>query len=115
MFKINNITSDYHQEFVFSFDYGDVYLRLYYSDLLVGWFFGITYGDFVIDNRRLSNFPNLLNQYNNMIPFGLYCKTKNGLDVVSRYQFQDGSASLYFLNKEEVNDALNYDLRRGYE
>ena len=115
MYKIRNITSDYHQEFNFSFSFGDILLKLYYSDNLLGWFFSIKFGDFKLDNSRLTNFPNILNQFNLILPFGLYCKTKNGYDAVSRFDFEDGNASLYFLDKQEVNDVLNYDLRRYYE
>lgn len=115
MYLIKNITNDYHQSFNFSFSYGDVILDLYYSDNLLGWFFSIQYKDFKINNSRLTNFPNILNQFNLILPFGLYCKTKNGYDAVDRDDFINGNASLYFLDKQEVNNVLNYDLRRIYE
>lgn len=115
MYKIKNITSEYHQEFNFSFSFGDVLFKLYYSDNLLGWFFSIEYEDLIINNMRLTNFPNILNQFNLVIPFGLTCKTKNGYDAVSRFDFEKGNATLYFLDKQEVNDVLNYDLRRMYD
>lgn len=115
MFKIRNLTNDYHQRYNFSFGFGDISLYLYYSDNLLGWFFSIEYGSFKIDNQRLTNFPNLLNQFNMIIPFGLLCTTKNGYDAVDRDDFVNGNAELFFLDKQEVNDALNFELRRAYE
>ena len=111
MRQINKITSDYHQEFYFGFDFGDITLKLYYSDNLLGWFFSLKYGDFECQNLRLVNHPNLLNQWNLILPFGLRCETKNGYDALSRFDFEDGNASLYFLDEQEVNDVQNYELR----
>ena len=112
MRKVNKITSDYHQEFVFPFSFGDVILKLYYSDNMVGWFFSITYKDFKLENASLVNHPNLLNQFNLILPFGLTCVTKNGIDAVSRFDFEDGMAELYFLDEQEVNYVANFELRR---
>jgi len=112
MRQINKITSDYLQRFVFSYNFGDIELELYYSDNMVGWFFSLKYGEFEAKNLRLVNHPNLLNQWNLNLPFGLRCETKNGIDALSRFDFENEFASLYFLDELEVNNVMNYELRR---
>lgn len=77
-------------------------LLLFFLPTQNGWGFNVTYNDFVFNGGFLTNSPNLLRNFRNIIPFGLMCTTTDGYEPEFIEDFIDGRVSLYLLNAAEV-------------
>lgn len=92
------------QNFKLTLDSGafvDFYLR--YVDNQRGWVYSMTYGtSFAIYNRRIVTSQNMLRAFQNIIPFGLACATKDGYEPVLQTDFSLKRAQLYLLNSSDV-------------
>lgn len=111
MQQIANITSDTKQRRLLILENGsNMELYLEYRTFQLGWFAAITYGDFKVQNLRVTTSPNFLHQYRNLIPFGLACKTDENQDPLLPEDFEQGRSSLFLLNATEtklVEDFIN--------
>lgn len=104
MYKVNQITDDplQSQRLVLP-DGTTIALTLYYIQQQLGWFFrSFSYGDFVISGMRITNSPNMLHQYRNLIPFGMACYSKNDREPTQIGDFSSGASVLYVLTAAEV-------------
>lgn len=86
-------------------------LSLQYSPQQLGWFFGVQYPTtgFELSGQRLTAFPNVLQQFNNQIPFGLACVTQDNVEPTTLETFVDGTTELYLLAPNDVvtvNDVI---------
>ena len=81
MRKISSLTADPRQTFnaVIS-GYASAVIVIEYRDLQYGWFISVQWGSFVLNNERVSNSPNLLRQFQNLLPFGIMISGKNDVD-----------------------------------
>lgn len=78
---------------------------MYYVPLQYGWYItNLYYGDFVLNGLRITNHPNLLYQYQNVIPFGLGCYTDQNREPTQQQDFESGASGLYLLSKAEMNE-----------
>ncbi len=79
-------------------------LSLNYSPQQLGWFFGVQYptNGFNVTGQRLCTFPNVLQQFQNAIPFGVACITVDGSEPTGEETFVDGTTDLYLLNSNDV-------------
>lgn len=80
-------------------------LTLYFRPLQLGWFINeLTYGNFVLRGVRITNSPNILNQFKNIIPFGLGCFSTANREPSLQEDFASGTSKLYILTQTEVNE-----------
>lgn len=78
-------------------------LQMRYVPVQYGWFItSLVYGTFTIQGLRVVAGPNMLNQYQNQIPFGLACFVAGGREPTQQQDFSTGVARLYILTAAEV-------------
>lgn len=111
MLLINNITSQALQTQNLVLPDGTIVsMTIAFKPRQLGWFIqSMTYGDFVLEGKRISVSPNILFQFMNKIPFGLACFAKDSREPTLQEDFASGNAKLYFLTtaeKEEYADLL---------
>jgi len=104
MYLVTTITSDIKQTQSLTLpDGSQISLAIYYSANQLGWFISnLTYEDFVVNTLRISTIPNLLRQWQNLIPFGLYIATTDGGEPTQQQDFSSGYAQMYILTQAEV-------------
>lgn len=104
MFLIQRITSNPLQTQNLVLEDGTIVgLTIYFRPLQQGWFINnITYLDFVLNGLRITNSPNMLNQFRNQIPFGLGCFSTNNREPSLQEDFSSGASKLYILNQAEI-------------
>jgi hypothetical protein len=81
---------------------GSFVLDLYYRSQQMGWFFDLTYNDFILKGQRLVYSPNLLRQFEGQIPFGLAVVSLDQNDPLRQDDFTSGYAAFVLLNEEDV-------------
>lgn len=110
MLKIQQITEDSRQKQVLVLPDGNtVTLVIRFVPMQVGWFItSITYVDFVLNNVRIVNSPNILQQYRNQIPFGLACFSKENREPSLQQDFASGASTLYILTEAEVEEFTGF-------
>lgn len=81
-------------------------LTLTYRPQQSGWFFELEWNGTNpskdVNGMRVTNFPNILRQFENLITFGLACITRDGLEPMGRDDFQTGYATMLLLTAAEV-------------
>lgn len=75
---------------------------LRYKPSQQAWYFDISYESFSVNGIKVVNSPNLLRQYENIIPFGLGCSVTDGTDPYFIDDFTDGRATLALLNEADI-------------
>lgn len=110
MLIIESLTDDPNQRHAFALpDGSQITMELSYSALQYGWFIRrLEYEDFVVRGLRISNSPNFLHQFRNLIPFGLTCQTNGGREPTQLQDFSSGAAKLYILTEEEVEQFAEF-------
>lgn len=109
---INGLTDDPAQVDTITLPDGSTaVLSLNYSPQQSGWFFGVQYPTtgFVLTGQRLCAFPNILQQFNSQLPFGIACATVGNVEPTGQETFIDGTTDLYLLNSNDcvfVNDVV---------
>ena len=103
---ITRITSDAYQQQTLVLDDGTAFtMTMYFHPLQNGWFLtNLTYEDFVINEMRICNSPNMLFQWQNKIPFGLACYTTGNREPFFQDDFFTGVSKLYILSEDEVEE-----------
>lgn len=81
-----------------------VVLNLTYRATQLGWFVDVIYENknFSTYGLRITTNTNILNQWRNIIPFGLMCYTEDTQEPLSIQDFLVGRAHLSILNENEV-------------
>ena len=110
MLKVVSITNDPLQKQTLVLQDGtQIKITLAYIEMQYGWFIReLTYEGFVLRNKRLTDSPNLLHQFRNILPFGLACITKGGREPTQKDDFKSGTSALYILDKEEIVEYTDY-------
>jgi hypothetical protein len=107
MKKISGIQAMPSQKFNFPLDDGTViYFNLNYRPSIQMWFIDITYLTKIINGLRLCAAFNLLNQWNKILPFGLYVNCQNSVDPFLIDDFSNGRCTLNILTQDEVKALL---------
>lgn len=108
MLLITGLTSDATQEFTLVGEQGEnISFKLYYFPGQIGWFYDVSYGNFNVTGQRLVVSPNTLNQWINIIEFGLGCTSSDGDDPFYIDDFISGRISLYLLNSTDIETAIS--------
>lgn len=103
MKQITSITNDPNQILSIVLDDGTkVNMNLNFWPAQLGWYYSLSYGDFIVNNRRMVNSPNMLRQFRTIIPFGLCCTVLDGYEILYQDDFTSGRVSLYALNANDV-------------
>lgn len=79
-----------------------------YAPLQYGWFLDLSYGQFSLNGLRITNSPNMLFQWKNILPFGLACFSTEGREATQQEDFASGEATLYVLTAAEVQAYIDY-------
>lgn len=80
-----------------------VQLTLYFRPIQQGWFVNqLARGTFVLNGLRVTNSPNMLRQWKNLIPFGLGCFSAANREPSLQQDFSSGASKLYILTQAEV-------------
>lgn len=84
-------------------------LELYFRPLQFGWFVNqLSYGDFVLNGLRITNSPNMLNQFRNQLPFGFGCFSTANREPTQQQDFTSGASKLYILTQAEVDEYARF-------
>jgi len=75
---------------------------LTYRPRVQGWFADIVFGSFTLHGFRITKYPNILQAYRNIIPFGLGVAITDDLDPFLINDFTSGRVTLYLLLASEV-------------
>lgn len=105
MTKIQGI-SDYPKQ-IFSIALPDgetLTLSLTYRPLQQGWFASVVYQNFEIDNLRVTCNYNILEQWSNLIPFGIACFTTQNQEPFFAQDFLAGNAALCLLDATDLEN-----------
>ncbi len=104
MNQINQLTNSSRQNQILVLADGTSFnITIYFVPMQYGWFItNLTYGEFVLNNIRICNIPNLLQQFRNQLPFGLACFSVNEREPSQQDDFVSGASSLYVLTAAEV-------------
>jgi hypothetical protein len=99
---IDGLTDDPAQQFfavIDGYDSADIVLE--WKPNQFGWFMNLTWGDFSVKNVRLGNFPNVLQQYKNVLPFGIGITGTNGLDPLT-FDAWTTNNQFYILDESDI-------------
>lgn len=107
---IQKISTDSYQTQTVRLDDGTSFvMTLYFVPMQYGWFITeLVYGDFVLKNLRVTNQPNMLYQWRNKLPFGLFCITDGGREPSQLEDFATGVARLYVLSPAEMAEYTEF-------
>lgn len=111
MYQIQNLTTDPKQKQTLVLPDGtQVTMTIEYVPSQLGWFLRtLTYGDFVLNNIRICNNPNLLYQWRNLVPFGLACSSLDTQREPSLQEdFASGASALFILSEADVELYTRY-------
>lgn len=114
MLLIQKITNNPLQKQTLVLDNGNtISLVLYFRPMQLGWFVNeLVFNDFVLQGLRITNSPNMLNQWRNLIPFGLACYSTGNREPSQQEDFSSGASKLYILTEAEVEAYAEF-LRSG--
>lgn len=86
-----------------SLDGGDIiFITLTFRPAIQMWFIDVTYNDFILTNTRLCNSPNILQQYDKIIPFGINVSISDNTEPFLINDLSTGRVSLGVLTSDEV-------------
>ena len=111
MQTINNISNDPKQKHTVLLADGSsrIVLTLVYRPTQLGWFLDLSYEDLGIEiyGIRITTNTNLLNQWRNILPFGLMCTCEDNQDPLLLDDFIVNRAQLHILSAEEVQEIIS--------
>lgn len=102
---LTNVTNDYKQKFAIITE--DLIQFTFYLRYVTNgncWFYFLTYGNWSINNQRLTTHPNFLRQFSNILPFGMSCVTLDGTEAFAIDDFLTGRAQILLLTATEVDE-----------
>lgn len=104
MYRVEKITTNPLQKHTVILPDGlPLTFELYFRPMQYGWFFNdITYQDFTLKGLRVTNNPNMLYQFQNLIPFGIGCFSNDNREPSFLQDFDSGASRLYILDESEV-------------
>lgn len=110
MLQIQRITNAALQQHTLVLPDGTSFsMTLYFIPMQYGWFItNLTYGTFVLTGMRISNSPNMLYQFQNILPFGLACFSVANREPSLQEDFMSGASKLYILTEAECEEYAAY-------
>ena len=111
---IGQVTANPLQKQTLVLDDGSSFtMTIYFVPLQNGWFITeLTYNTFILRGLRITNSVNMLNQWRNIIPFGLACISTANREPSLQQDFSSGASQLFILSKAETDEYAEY-LRLG--
>lgn len=104
MRQITGLTADAKQSVKIQDEKGGIVkFTFFYLDNQQSWFFDIEYGDFICKSIRLTNCPNIIRQYREVLPFGFGCKVSDGLEPFFIDDFESGRVMIFLLDRADVD------------
>ena len=86
-----------------------IQLTLYFIPQQFGWFItSLQYGSFTLNGIRITNSPNFLYQWKNIIPFGMGCYSTQNREPTLQQDFSSGANVLFLLDQSEVDEVTEY-------
>ncbi len=85
-----------------------VLMTLYFKAAVQQWFIDIEWSTFNLKGNRIYSTPNMLCQYEKIIPFGLGVITEGGGEPFLINDFSSGRVNLYLLSPEEVEEVQDF-------
>lgn len=76
--------------------------ELRYLQRVQEFYLSIYFEDRVYRNIKMTSVPNILEQLSNILPFGVYCDTIDGIDPFLLNDFSTGRCTLYIIEKSEL-------------
>lgn len=111
---LDTISNDAKQKFTILLekDSSEIIIDLTYKPTQIGWFMDVQYAerDFAVYGLRVTTNSNLLNQWRNLLPFGIICYCEDSQDPLSLQDFLVERAHLAILSEEEITEIV--DLQR---
>ena len=108
---LDTITNDAKQKhtILLEKDNSEVVIDLVFKPTQIGWFIDVEYasGNFKVYGLRVTTNSNILNQWRNIIPFGIICYCEDAQDPLSIQDFLVERAHLAILNEDEVKQIAN--------
>lgn len=110
MQRIENISAEPYQQQTLILDTGEpVILTLNFKPNQTGWFITeLLYRNFVLQGMRVVNSPNLLNQFRNLVPFGLGCFSDANREPFFQEDFATSVSRLYILSEVETAEYAEF-------
>jgi hypothetical protein len=104
MYNIQQITTDPYQNLTIILPNGNpMTMTINFISMQFGWFItNLTYQSFILNGLRICNSPNMLQQWRNVIPFGMACFSAQDIEPAQSYSFSSGASTLYILDSSEV-------------
>lgn len=88
-----------------------IVIRLVYKPTQIGWFMDVEYDtkNFAVYGLRVTTNSNILNQYRNIVPFGIICYCNDNQDPLSIDDFLVERAHLAVLDEDEVQEIVKLE------
>lgn len=110
MQTLDNISNDAKQKhtILLAEDNSRIVLDLTYKPTQIGWFVDVTYETMGIQifGLRVTTNTNILNQWRNILPFGLLCTCDDEQEPLLLDDFIVGRAKLHILSAEDVQTII---------
>ncbi len=117
MQTLETITNDPKQKhtILLAEDSSRIVLELTYKPDNLGWFLDVTYenANFEVHGLRVVTSTNLLNQWRNILPFGILVQCKDAQDPLLLEDFLVKRATLIILSADDVKqiNQINADIK----
>lgn len=109
MLYINKLTKDAQQNTILTgIPNTTINMTLRYMPRVERWIMGVTWKDFSVQGIAIVTSLNLLQQWANVIPFGICCIRSDGLDPYQIDNFLNKVANLYLLDSTDLS-TINTD------
>ena len=108
MLRLNGLRAVPVQTFRTPIEQGVVQFKLYYRPAIQMWMIDIIFGAFIVNGLRVCNSPNILEQFTEIIPFGIQVNTETvGYEPTLIDDFSTGRAVLNVLDSDELQQIEN--------
>lgn len=106
---LSGIRATGQQKILTSADNGDtIEITLYFQSRTNTWKMDIICNDFELNGLRIYHLPNILNQYENIIPFGIGVLITDGGEPFLITDFSTGRVELAILTPAEVQSVNDF-------
>lgn len=79
-----------------------VVINLIYFPAIQRWIMNVARDTFSVNGINICLNPNIMRQWKNVIPFGIFCDSVDGVDPIYIDDFFNGRVQLYMLNASDV-------------
>lgn len=100
---INSLTDAADQQVTIILDDGSILqLEFNFRAGVQRWFLDVSHSLLTLKGFGLTQGPNILRQWRNLVPFGIAIQAVDLIDPIQNTDFQSGRVSCYILNAAEV-------------